>query len=88
MKAVQKIDERINDLREVRRMVVKGEKSFSKEKEMDKADEFMTTLSEYGIPFETFTFGARFFVKISEVEEEPNVNVGEEGIKGLTGIEE
>lgn len=78
MKAVEKIDNKINELREVRRMVVKGEKSFSKEKEMEKAEEFMTTLTTYGIPYETFEFGARLFVKVKDVEE--NIEVLEDAM--------
>lgn len=72
MKAIEKIDSRINELREVRRMVVRGEKSFSKEKEMDKADEFMTTLVNYDIPFKTFEFGTRLFIKVIDFEEVEN----------------
>lgn len=73
MKAVEKIDLQIKELREVRKKVVAGERTFSKEREMDKATDFMATLTEYNIPFETFTFGSRLFVKIKD-EEESNVD--------------
>lgn len=72
MKAVEKIDNKINELREVRRMVVKGEKSFNKDDEKG-IMEFTTTLAVYDIPFETFTFGSRLFVKVKDIEEVENV---------------
>lgn len=82
MKAVEIIDKKINDLREVRRIVVKGERRFSKDKEMDKAESFMLTLLEHGIPYSTFEFGTGLFVKIEDVQDtiENNIEVLENSI--------
>lgn len=78
MKAVELIDKKIAELRAVRREVVKGERRFSKELEMDKAEEFKTMLDKYNIPYEEFEFGCGLFIKVKDLVSEEVTEVEED----------
>lgn len=78
MKAVEIIDNKIEELRKIRRIVVKGERRFSKENEFDKFKNLSNELEKHGIPFSVFEFGTGIFIKIEDtVSEKDDEDLGD-----------
>lgn len=65
---VEKIDNEIKELQKVRRIVVKGEKKFNLNEEIEIRG-FENLLMEFDIPYQTFTYGNQLFFKIVQPTE-------------------